>query len=92
MQKALPLLTCWHSSPKSFIINFNQTCVMGGLTLENPLSLIVAVIAFIFAASLIPMSKRKMRGKGVQMWRIITMALLVAAALLTMFAPALNGK
>jgi len=60
--------------------------------LENPLSLIVAVIAFIFAASLIPMSKWKMRGKGVRIWRIITMALLVAAALLNMFAPALNGK
>ncbi|WP_347490191.1 hypothetical protein ABDB91_03160 [Desulfoscipio sp. XC116] len=60
--------------------------------MENKLSLLVALIAFIFAASLIPMSKMKMRGKGVRIWRIITMALLVAAAFLAMFAPVLNGK
>ncbi|WP_449240954.1 hypothetical protein [Desulfoscipio gibsoniae] len=60
--------------------------------MENKLSLLVALIAFIFAASLIPMSKMKTRGKGVRIWRIITMALLVAAAFLAMFAPVLNGK
>lgn len=56
------------------------------------LSLIVAVVAFICAASLIPMSKAKVRGKGARVWRLITLALLVIAAALTMFAPAFNGK
>ncbi|SFR03351.1 hypothetical protein [Desulfoscipio geothermicus] len=56
------------------------------------LQLIVAVVAFIFAASLIPMSKAKVRGKGVRVWRLITLALLVIAAALTMFAPVINGK
>jgi len=59
--------------------------------LDN-LQLIVAVVAFIFAASLIPMSKAKVRGKGVRVWRLITLALLVIAAALTMFAPVINGK
>ncbi len=60
--------------------------------MENKLSFIIALIAFIFATSLIPMSKLKMRGKGVRIWRLITMALLVVAAFLAMFAPALSGK
>lgn len=56
--------------------------------MENKLSLVVALIAFIFAASLIPMSKLNIRGKVVRIWRLITLALLVAAACLAMFAPA----
>ncbi|AGL03536.1 hypothetical protein [Desulfoscipio gibsoniae] len=59
--------------------------------MENSLTLIVALIAFVFAASLIPMSKRKIRTRGVRIWRIITLALLVLAAFLSMFAP-LGGK
>ncbi|WP_161821277.1 hypothetical protein [Sporotomaculum syntrophicum] len=60
--------------------------------MENKLSFFLALIAFIFAASLIPMSKLNMRGKGVRIWRLITLALLVAAAWLAMFAPALNSN
>ncbi len=60
--------------------------------MENKFSLLVALIAFIFAASLIPMSKLNMPGKGVRIWRLITLALLVAAAFLAMFAPTLIGK
>ncbi len=60
--------------------------------MKNQLSLFVAIIAFIFAAGLILMSKLKMRGKVVRIWRLITMALLVAAAFLAMFAPTLSGK
>lgn len=56
------------------------------------IQLIVALMAFIFAASLIPMSKAKKKGKGVRIWRLITLGLLVLAAALTMFAPAFNGK
>ena len=56
--------------------------------MENNLALFVALIAFIFAASLIPMSKLQMRGKGVRIWRIITLGLLVIAALLAMFSGA----
>ncbi|TYO94861.1 hypothetical protein [Desulfallas thermosapovorans] len=60
--------------------------------MENKLTLIVALVAFVFAASMIPMSRMKVRGKGVRIWRIITLALLVVAAFLAMFAPALGIK
>ncbi|WP_027364941.1 hypothetical protein [Desulfotruncus alcoholivorax] len=52
--------------------------------------LIVAVIAFIFAAGMIPMAKMKKKGKGVQIWRTITLALLFVAALLAMIFPNLS--
>jgi hypothetical protein len=58
----------------------------------NKLQLAVAILAFIFAASLIPMSKAKVKGKGVRVWRIITLTLLMVAAALAMFSPAFSGK
>jgi len=54
--------------------------------LDN-LQLVVAIVAFIFAAALIPMSRAKMKGRGVRVWRTIALALLMAAAALAMFAP-----
>jgi len=54
--------------------------------LDN-LQLIVAVMAFIFAAALIPMSRKKMKGKGVRVWRTVALGLLMLAALLAMFGP-----
>jgi len=59
--------------------------------LDN-LQLIVAVMAFIFAAALIPMSRNKMKGKGVRIWRMVALGLLMLAALLAMFAPGVNLK
>lgn len=59
--------------------------------MEN-LQLIVAVMAFIFAAALIPMSRRKMKGKGVRVWRLVALGLLMLAALLAMFGPGVNVK
>ncbi|SFG62676.1 hypothetical protein SAMN05660649_02174 [Desulfotomaculum arcticum] len=56
------------------------------------IQLIVAVMAFIFAASMIPMAKMKKKGKNVQIWRTITLALLLIAALLTMFFPNLGRQ
>jgi len=59
--------------------------------LDN-LQLYVAILAFIFAAALIPMSKRKMKGKGVRIWRLTALGLLMLAALLAMFAPGMTSK
>jgi len=59
--------------------------------LDN-LQLIVAVIAFMFAATLIPMSRKKMKGKGVRVWRLVTLGLLMLAALLAMFGPGVSFK
>lgn len=56
------------------------------------LQLYVAILAFIFAAALIPMSKRKMKGKGVRIWRLTALGLLMLAALLAMFAPGMTSK
>ena len=56
------------------------------------IQLIVAVIAFIFAASMIPMARMKKKGKGVRVWRAITLALILVAALLTMFFPNLGRQ
>lgn len=56
------------------------------------LQLAVAVLAFIFAAALIPMSRRKMKGPGVRIWRLAALGLLMLAALLAMFAPGLSTK
>lgn len=58
----------------------------------DKLQLAVAVLAFIFAASLIPMSKARLKGRGVRVWRLITLTLLVIAAALAMFSPAFSGK
>jgi len=59
--------------------------------LDN-LQLIVAVMAFIFAAALIPMSRKKMKGKGVRTWRLVALGLLMLAALLSMFGQGVNLK
>ncbi|KJS10269.1 MAG: hypothetical protein VR67_18270 [Peptococcaceae bacterium BRH_c8a] len=56
------------------------------------LQLIVAVMAFIFAAALIPMSRKKMKGKGVRTWRLVALGLLMLAALLSMFGQGVNLK
>ncbi|KJS73315.1 MAG: hypothetical protein JL56_11445 [Desulfotomaculum sp. BICA1-6] len=56
------------------------------------LQLIVAVMAFIFAAALIPMSRKKMKGKGVRTWRLVALGLLMLAALLSMFGQGINLK
>ena len=56
------------------------------------LQLIVAVIAFIFAATMIPMAKMKKKGKGIQLWRTITLALLLVAALISMLFPKIGHQ
>lgn len=58
----------------------------------NKLQLTMAVLAFIFAAGLIPISKMKMKGQGVRIWRVIALALLMLAALVAMFTPGLTNK
>lgn|GEM_PF-1468816 len=56
------------------------------------LPLYVMILAFIFAAALIPMSKRKIKGPFVRAWRLAVLILLVLAAFLAMVAPGLNLK
>jgi cytochrome bd-type quinol oxidase subunit 2 len=83
----------WPLKPRAFIINkTEQSNIYREVKTLNKLQLAVAILAFIFAASLIPMSKAKVKGKGVRVWRIITLTLLMVAAALAMFSPAFSGK
>lgn len=53
----------------------------------NKLQLGIAVLAFILAAGLIPISRMRLKGQGVRIWRTVALAMLVLAAALAMFAP-----